>query len=198
MKRICERCGNQIPDYKRADAKTCSTACKMALRRARQREQEGGTFKASPSNMQTITLASTWRGIMQRCHNEKSGNYRNYGARGITVYEPWRTNPDAFIEWVLTTLGPRPEVEYESGRTVYSLDRIDNDKGYEPGNLKWSNQSEQTSNRRGSPQYRKRRRAELVSRLESVAGSTSDDDAAEVIREAIAAIRQDHKLSAAQ
>jgi len=88
-------------------------------------------------------LYSTWSNIIQRCCNENSSNYPWYGARGISVYEHWRTNPALFIEWILKNLGERPE--------KYSLDRINNDGNYEPGNLRWADRGTQSRNQRPKP-----------------------------------------------
>jgi hypothetical protein len=65
--------------------------------------------------------------------------YPNYGARGITVCEEWH-DPFAFYAY-LDTLGPCPE--------GYSIDRIDNDGDYEPGNIRWASSAEQRANSRG-------------------------------------------------
>lgn len=56
------------------------------------------------------------------------------------MWEPWRTDAGAFINWMLANLGPRP--------AGMSLDRIDNDGDYEPGNLRWATQAEQNNNKR--------------------------------------------------
>ena len=83
-----------------------------------------------------------WRGMVRRCHAPTDAGFRNYGARKIEVYEPWRDDPRPFIEWIEENLGPRPE--------GMSLDRIDNDGNYEPGNLRWATAKEQVNNRRRS------------------------------------------------
>ena len=77
---------------------------------------------------------------ISRCHNLNDKQYKNYGARGISVHEPWRTRASVFAEWLLENLGERP-----SG---YSLDRIDVNQGYEPGNLRWADRKVQGKNKR--------------------------------------------------
>lgn len=85
-------------------------------------------------------LWTTWTSIKQRCLNPNSRGYRNYGGRGIRMHEPWVNDSRGFIEWVESTLGPR-----QAGLT---LDRIDNEGNYEPGNLRWADWSTQLRNRR--------------------------------------------------
>lgn len=78
-----------------------------------------------------------WYAMKHRCTNTADPYYSHYGARGITVCDAWLRSFTAFY----TDVGARPA-------PGYSLDRIDNDRGYEPGNVKWSTQSQQNRNRR--------------------------------------------------
>ena len=80
---------------------------------------------------------TTWQGMIRRCHSPLDRGYENYGGRGIKVCDAWRESFDAFLEY----MGPRPSPKH-------SIDRIDNDKGYEPGNVRWATTFEQSSNRR--------------------------------------------------
>jgi len=86
-----------------------------------------------------------WVGIKQRTTNPNAANYHNYGGRGIFMHHTWIEAGKGFerFKWYLdTVLGPCPE--------GMSLDRKDNDQGYEPGNLQWATQSQQLGNRRTS------------------------------------------------
>ena len=78
-----------------------------------------------------------WRNMIQRCENPDNPKYPRYGGRGITVCDAWHDVRN-FIDYLESELGPRP-----SG---YSLDRIDNDGNYEPGNLRWASPSLQCAN----------------------------------------------------
>jgi hypothetical protein len=85
-------------------------------------------------------LYQTWAGIKARCFNPNTPYYRYYGGRGITIHPAWAADSVAFITWVDSNLGPRP-----AGHT---LDRIDNDGDYRPGNLRWATPEVQLQNRR--------------------------------------------------
>lgn len=78
-----------------------------------------------------------WLKMRRRCHNPSDAAYPNYGARGIAVCDEWRDSFEAFYAYI----GPK------AGKQL-SLDRIDNDRGYEPGNVRWADGSTQNRNRR--------------------------------------------------
>lgn len=78
-----------------------------------------------------------WTGIIFRCSNQKAKSWRYYGGRGIKVCDEWRSDYRAFLRDV----GRRPSPEL-------TLDRINNDGNYEPGNVRWATRSQQAYNRR--------------------------------------------------
>lgn len=77
--------------------------------------------------------------MMRRCHNPAATRWAAWGGRGITVCERWHDFA-AFEADILRDIGPCPP-----GR---SIDRIDNDRGYEPGNVQWATHFQQAHNRR--------------------------------------------------
>ncbi len=78
---------------------------------------------------------NTWTTMVQRCTNPRNSNYPNYGGRGICVHPAWLT-----FAAFLADVGERP--------AGTSLDRIDNDRGYQPGNVRWATRHEQNRNSR--------------------------------------------------
>lgn len=84
-------------------------------------------------------LYGLWQSIKRRCVHGTDKRAHRYKGRGITMYEPWLQDFAAFSAWVTTNLQERPE--------GYSLDRIDNDAGYAPGNLRWATAKQQQNNR---------------------------------------------------
>jgi hypothetical protein len=98
-----------------------------------------GCIRQKKSN-KIISLYKTWKDIKQRCYNSNNKDFKNYGQRGIKLYDLWVYDYNTFQNWILNNIGDRP--------LGLTLDRINNDGNYEPGNLKWSTKSEQNKNRR--------------------------------------------------
>ena len=83
------------------------------------------------------TEYSAWLGMKKRCTKPNNSRYGSYGGRGITVCKRWMDSFQAF----LADMGLKPSPDL-------SIDRIDNDGNYEPGNCRWATKEEQSSNKR--------------------------------------------------
>lgn len=118
----CAQCGRtRTVRSSRADRPYCSLACYAeALKRP---------GRGTPTY-------STWRSMKKRCLNPGHRSWPHYGGRGITICDAWLESFDAF----LADMGERPD-----GTT---LDRINPDGNYEPGNCRWATVLEQRHNRR--------------------------------------------------
>ena len=81
-----------------------------------------------------------WYAMKGRCHCKTDSAYHNYGGRGIEVCKRWRESFQAFYDDV----SKLPHFGEES----YTLNRIDNDGNYEPSNVEWATEQEQSFNRR--------------------------------------------------
>ena len=80
---------------------------------------------------------NSWGSMKSRCNDANNPAYSRYGGRGITVCDRWRNSYEDF----LADMGRRPTPQH-------SLDRINNNGNYEPGNCRWATQSEQCRNTR--------------------------------------------------
>lgn len=79
----------------------------------------------------------TWLAMKTRCNNSKSINYQYYGGRGITICKRWQQSFELFLK----DMGKKPS-------KLHSLDRINNDRNYEPSNCRWATPKTQMNNRR--------------------------------------------------
>lgn len=104
-----------------------------------------------------------WKALKNRCLNNDCSVYYKYGGRGITVYKPWITSFQTFYAYV----GPRPS-------SKHSLDRINNDGNYEPGNLRWATSTEQCRNRRSNTKLVYKNETRLLAEWVQIKGIARD------------------------
>lgn len=120
-----------------------STQCMACARKTAgfNRKKFLGYADVCPDQDHRYRLLSRIAAIYTRCNPAcQYHSFPDYGGRGIAVHEPWISDKRAFLAYLVSLEGwDDPSL---------SIDRIDNNKGYEPGNLRFADQKTQTSNRR--------------------------------------------------
>lgn len=97
-----------------------------------------GAEKLKTHGMRYTPEYSSWMSMRQRCLNETSKDYPRYGGAGIKICQEWQDSFETFY----ADMGKRPK--------GFTLDRIDNTKGYFPGNVRWADSFVQARNRSSS------------------------------------------------
>jgi hypothetical protein len=107
----------------------------------RQMGEINGSFKHGNRNVDGKTTPEyhAWRNLKKRCANRNCKDFPNWGGRGIKVCDEWLHDFQAFLDHV----GPRPSPQH-------TIDRIDNERHYEPGNVRWATRTEQAHNSRAT------------------------------------------------
>lgn len=137
-------CGREVEvlltDLRVGDTQSCG--CLLRENQLRARPPLMVTHGLSRHDGTKIPEYCIWQAMKDRCLNPRHKFYSYYGGRGITVFPGWVNDFVAFLEHI----GRRPSPKLQ-------IDRIDNNRGYEPGNVRWATKAEQMANRRP---YKKR------------------------------------------
>jgi len=135
-------CGRYFKAAGNLGANTNSCGCLRREKAARQaikrNYRHGGAVCYNRSR-----LYQSWTDIKQRCLNPKNKAFKHYGNRGVTMAPEWADDFIVFRNYVKQNLGRGPSPKH-------TIDRIENDEGYFPGNIKWSTKSQQGHNSRQS------------------------------------------------
>lgn len=125
---LCD-CGNQTSvltaNLKRGNTSSCG--CIRNLKASK---------RATKHGLSNTIVYKTWLGIRRRCRDKKFSSYPTYGGLGIDIHQEWYENVETFVRDV----GHPPTPDH-------TIDRIDNKKGYEPGNVRWATAIQQARNR---------------------------------------------------
>jgi len=129
-------CGNEV-DVMSGNlifGRTTSCGCYQ-----RERVVEANATHGMARHGEQHPVYRAWIAMLKRCEDLNDPAYKNYGARGIKVCDTWH-DAQVFIDWALAN-------DWQKG---LSLDRIDNDGNYEPGNCRWTTVKVQARNRRNN------------------------------------------------
>ena len=128
-------CGNVFNTTLSSVISRHTNSCGCLQRAAASQNKKHGMWQSS--------IYNKWGHIKMRTGNPNDSNYHNYGGRGIVMFPPWTVDFQLFYDYVSAL----PHY----GEKGYTLDRIENDGNYEPGNLRWTTRHIQNSNNRKKP-----------------------------------------------
>ena len=105
------------------------------------RKVNGHNANYNPLKHEHPRLYTIWQSMKSRCYYPKNKCYNSYGGRGICVCDEWISSFNGFALWALAN----------GYKDTLSIDRINVDGNYEPGNCRWATNEEQQKNKRKSP-----------------------------------------------
>jgi len=139
----CERRRGQTHWVCRCECGTEAVVAGSELNHGRSRQCRGCRTRTHGASRRKDKKSTpeygAWCGMIGRCESPKNQRFKNYGGRGISVCERWRHSFQNFLE----DMGKRPSL-------THSLDRIDVNGNYEPGNCRWATATQQARNKRNN------------------------------------------------
>lgn len=134
---LCD-CGNEKIVKSRDLVRGYTRSCGCLWSEAKERGREKAHSMRRKHGLSHTRLYHIWRKAIARCCDVNDPQYRNYGARGIFFFKPWKDSFEEFVSWAINS-GYSDELQ---------IDRVDNDKSYSPENCRWVTQEENANNKR--------------------------------------------------
>ena len=135
------KCGNKfesdIRNVKSGNTQSCG--CVGSKKTIERNIKFGETGELRKHGMSFDPIYQVWMGMKRRCYDKKNVRYKYYGGKGIIVCKEWMDDFMAFYNYV-------SKLDH-FGENGYTLDRVDNDGNYEPGNVRWATYQMQAINR---------------------------------------------------
>jgi len=139
---LCE-CGNKketvLSHVISGHTKSCNCYKKEIGQKYLKKYSAENPSPTTTHGMNRTKVHNAWKDIKKRCLNKNFKAFHTWGGRGIEICKEWQ---DSFIDFY-NHIGKPPEPSH-----LYSVDRINNNGNYEPGNVRWATKKQQAQNRR--------------------------------------------------